>query len=314
MGKPSDCYGIGQDNFCVARLRSGWEVFGIFDGHGASGHWPSNRVAKTLPFFLQSDSCSTLLSEDKTEAALSLALKSCQDDLMKRSIEEKVNVQACGSTAVVLLCKPDSDVVWVANVGDSRGLLLAANGDPLEVTSDHTPIREDEVTRIRAMGGELISTPYADGKIDNRICINGTRFPGIAMTRSLGDFCVKDIGVIAEPEIFKWSIHDCKDGYIFLACDGVWDYMSERDVTDLIVKALDEDASPSKVCQRILRQAQKCWAREHKSKYCDDISCLLIPVRRPVLDVQEGSDSDDSGSVSDSDEAKGKGCQACALQ
>lgn len=47
----------------------GWSVFCLFDGHGDSGHWPAQRAARTLPYFLQaSSSCSTMLKQGKIKA------------------------------------------------------------------------------------------------------------------------------------------------------------------------------------------------------------------------------------------------------
>lgn len=44
--------------------------------------------------------------------------------------------------------------------------------------------------------------------------------PGLAMARSFGDFCLKDYGLIAVPEVVFRKISN-KDEFIVLATDGV---------------------------------------------------------------------------------------------
>lgn len=44
--------------------------------------------------------------------------------------------------------------------------------------------------------------------------------PGLAMARAFGDFCLKDYGVIAVPELSYRQLTD-RDQFIVLATDGV---------------------------------------------------------------------------------------------
>ncbi len=53
--------------------------------------------------------------------------------------------------------------------------------------------------------------------------------PGLAMSRSIGDTLVKDIGVIAEPEITSYSL-TAMDKFLIIATDGVWEYIPNEKV------------------------------------------------------------------------------------
>lgn len=44
--------------------------------------------------------------------------------------------------------------------------------------------------------------------------------PGLAMSRAFGDFCLKDYGLIAVPEVFYRKLTE-KDEFMVLASDGV---------------------------------------------------------------------------------------------
>ena len=59
--------------------------------------------------------------------------------------------------------------------------------------------------------------------------------PGLAMTRSLGDIVGKKIGVTSEPEIFEYDIK-IQDKFIVIASDGVWEYLSNEEVVEIVSK------------------------------------------------------------------------------
>jgi serine/threonine protein phosphatase PrpC len=44
--------------------------------------------------------------------------------------------------------------------------------------------------------------------------------PGLAMSRAFGDFCLKDYGLIASPDVFYRRITE-QDEFVVLATDGV---------------------------------------------------------------------------------------------
>ena len=59
-----------------------------------------------------------------------------------------------GSCAIVVLIV--QDIVYTANVGDSRAVLSANGGQKIiPLSRDHKPGDEDEIKRIRKAGGEI---------------------------------------------------------------------------------------------------------------------------------------------------------------
>lgn len=270
-------FAIGQDNFCVARLRNEWEVFGVFDGHGHNGHWPSDRAARILPFLLQARSCSEMLSKGDVDGALRWAMNEVERDLEAQAITERVDLKTSGCTAVVLLRNSKLDHVFVATVGDSRAALLRGDGSVIAETSDHKPCREDEMKRIEASGGVVSSSRYSD--LDCRVYHRGTNYPGIAVSRSLGDCGVKNIGVTAEPEIVRWSIMGLHDPYALLCSDGVWEFISTAEVGDIVMSGIRRGENPEDVLRELLEYARAQWkSKITGATYCDDITMVLIPL------------------------------------
>ena len=69
-----------------------------------------------------------------------------------------------------------------------------------------------------------------------RIWVLNQTYPGLAMTRSLGDCLAKQAGVIAEPEITTFTYNPADNHqhrsvaprWIVLASDGIWDVLSNE--------------------------------------------------------------------------------------
>jgi serine/threonine protein phosphatase PrpC len=74
--------------------------------------------------------------------------------------------------------------------------------------------------RILRMGGHV--TPQGRDGSPSRVWHN---LRGLAMARSIGDHNAATVGVIAEPEISEYVIHN-DDVCMIVASDGVWELLS----------------------------------------------------------------------------------------
>lgn len=129
---------------------------------------------------------------------------------------EPVAPETVGSTAVVaLVC---SSHIIVANCGDSRAVLCHGK-EPMALSIDHKPNREDEYERIEASGGKVIQW-------------NGHRVFGVlAMSRSIGDRYLKP-WIIPEPELM-FVPRSRDDECLILASDGLWDVMTNEEACEV---------------------------------------------------------------------------------
>ncbi|KAL2318020.1 hypothetical protein Fmac_031896 [Flemingia macrophylla] len=198
--------------------------FGVYDGHGGS------QVAKYCR-----DHIHLVLTEEiefVKEGLISGSIKDDCKDQWKKTFtncflkvdaevggnvnNEPVAPETVGSTAVVaVIC---ASHIIVANCGDSRAVLCRGK-EPMALSVDHKPNRDDEYARIEAAGGKVIQW-------------NGHRVFGVlAMSRSIGDRYLKP-WIIPEPEVtFLPRTKD--DEFLILASDGLWDVMTNEEVCDL---------------------------------------------------------------------------------
>ena len=71
--------------------------------------------------------------------------------------QNRHELETSGSCAIVSLVIEDQ--VWIANVGDSRAVLSADDGDTgFRLSEDHKPDLESEKSRIERKGGEIYRT------------------------------------------------------------------------------------------------------------------------------------------------------------
>ncbi|CAJ1331541.1 unnamed protein product [Effrenium voratum] len=204
-----------QDAYSFTTLH-GWVICIACDGHGEHGEVIAERVSRVLPLFF------SMHLADGVEEALRRAFLAAQSDL-----EESFGAMQVYSGATVVMCcfQEGAESVWCAYVGDSR-LVVGdmETGQPVYCTDEHKAHHPQEYQRLEAAGAQVIQKRYDDGEVISRIFIPKTGVPGLAMSRSLGDGCLKKYGVSAEPDICEitgqWQA--CQFPAMMLGSDGLW--------------------------------------------------------------------------------------------
>jgi protein phosphatase 1L len=188
--------------------------FGVFDGHG--GKRVSKFLRDNLPnFFLVKTDRNFY---DKNETFTKYTNKVY--DLLQNNLKEKHPraVEYCGSTACVAIQTKNS--LWVVNLGDSRAVLCNKKGEAVQLTVDHKPNLPEEKKRIESLGGK-ISFDGSDWRIKT-----------LSLSRAFGDLdCCPYVTHL--PNIYKYKLSS-KDKFIIIACDGLWDAISNQNAIEFI--------------------------------------------------------------------------------
>ncbi|MCQ2821190.1 MAG: protein phosphatase 2C domain-containing protein, partial [archaeon] len=236
-------------------------LFGIYDGHG--GNACADFLRDKLHTFIIKDSNFTKNPQKALIKGFAKAEEYFINNfaIQKTPIEKKGNelnlndsnyeytlFDKSGSCAIVALIV--ENICYVANVGDSRGLISLKGGKKLKVLStDHKPNEEHESQRIISNGGKIYQTKTptkfftGEDAVENavpQILLGPYRvFPGrLSVSRTIGDVEAKipQFGglpgvVIAEPEITYFNIEDDID-FLMLGCDGIFDQLSNEEIVD----------------------------------------------------------------------------------
>ncbi|XP_078118362.1 protein phosphatase Mn(2+)-dependent 1K isoform X2 [Sander vitreus] len=223
-----------EDRFQVSQLTDSLLYFAVFDGHG--GPEAADFCEKYMEKFIKD----LVAEESNLEVVLTKAFLEI-DKALARHLHFSPNVPGMnvGSTSTVALLRDGIELV-VGSVGDSRAM-LCRKGKALKLTVDHTPERRDEKERIKRSGGFITWNSLGQSNVNGRL----------AMTRSIGDFDLKNTGVIAEPETKRISLHHAHDSFLALTTDGVNFIMNSQEICNVINQCHD----PKEAAQRISDQA-----------------------------------------------------------
>jgi protein phosphatase PTC1 len=123
--------------------------------------------------------------------------------------------------------------LYTANAGDAR-VVISRGGKAHRLTYDHKASDPAEAKRITDRGGFVAY---------NRV--NGI----LSVTRALGDHAMKE-WVVCDPYYTEIALTP-KDEFVILACDGVWDVLSDQEAVDLVKDLKDAQ----KMSELLLKKA-----------------------------------------------------------
>ena len=220
-----------------------YSYFGIYDGHGG------RQIANFLEETLEKNIAVELQQSDEASILERLTRAFLITDMQSYS----AGITTSGATAVSALLKTDRDgnrSLYVANVGDSRAVLISDEGQPTDeceqcpgnfatrLSYDHRADDVIEEERIVEAGG----------------FVTRQRVLGIlAVSRAFGDHSMKDF-IIASPHVREASVRAQANPILILACDGVWDVMSDREAADIILSSYAEYGEPFDNAAKLLAE------------------------------------------------------------
>ena len=267
-----------------------FDVIGVFDGHGREGHLVSEYIKKYFTdyfadkkrFFGKKDPSLLLCPNPQfiykhLTSNNNKVITHCFDNLEKEIEHSKIETEFSGATCDVVIRIVRK--LLILNVGDSRSILVYKSKLTKEyiteqLTTDHNPMIVEEKERIIAKNGEI--HPYSDDINCNsnpplRVWVSGENYPGIAITRSIGDVIAKKIGVVHTPEIRERLLkgNEC---FLITASDGVWEYLDNEKVKDIVLPYYIS-GSYKGAANALVNEAMRMWS-EHGEKR-DDITCVI---------------------------------------
>lgn len=257
---------VNQDRGLVCYPFGDRALVVVADGHGANGGVVSDFVVKHLVVELSRD--------DDVRRCFMRVNDKLTTDL-------HADASTSGTTCVVALLRPESALI--AHVGDSRAVVGRRRpGSDVynahDLTRDHKPDDPIEKARLQRCGA-FVNKP--DWSATHRVWLDqACTWPGLAMARSIGDLCVKPVGVTADPDVANYDFHR-DDAFLVLATDGVWEFMSSDDVVRIVGLILHNPKNKNKpnlaqICAAdLIKCAMKQW-KKHEDSYRDDITATVI--------------------------------------
>ncbi|OHT05700.1 Protein phosphatase 2C 1 [Tritrichomonas foetus] len=192
------------------------QFYGIFDGHG--GGECSTYVANHLH---------PLIAKKISEGIEVFdAMQESIDEINKHAVEKWKNQGTTVAIAVII-----KDKLYTANVGDSRLVLVNEDGSCQRLSYDHKATDRSEQERIRANCGLI-----QDGRVGGFL----------ALSRAVGDGAFE--GFIS-CEAYMTVTDFTHDQGLIIACDGVWDVLTDQEAADIYNQSADASTAAKNIKQ-----------------------------------------------------------------
>lgn len=183
----------------------------------------------------------------------------------------------CTSVCAVISGK----TLTVANAGDSRVVLCRKGGVTEPMSYDHKPMHETEMNRITNAGGFVNQFGRVNGNLN--------------LSRSIGDLKYKQMTSIppagqmitAEPDIKQVELQD-DDEFIILACDGIWDCLTNEEAVKFVRDRIDE-STPTEIGVEMLDKIVSRDPRETQGIGGDNMTVMIVDLLPNTRSYRNGN-------------------------
>ena len=303
-------------------------LLGVFDGHARLGERVSQYTVTELPKLLGKklkslhDGTNEKDTDEEADEAKDPEEEDEEDpsDVVRILKETFIEIDKSapaeisgGCTASVILQR--NSKIYVANAGDSRSFIVVYRPskqtvEVIYISREDKPHLLEERKRVERMGGEVWLPVVGSSRVLYTDPDTGIQ-SGLAMSRSIGDWEVGELGVIAEPIVDVIDVNDIVQSQMDKDCQIPDEdetmhsscFFSQDDVHVLAVSASDglmDFASPEMVAQtlavslyhkdgphiltaleQLIYVAAHGWEQTKQGRYRDDISVAVAEIRRP---------------------------------
>ena len=278
---------INQDTFFIEKKVNGIEnfnIFGVLDGHGDNGHLASKFVKNYVIDQIKNNPSIKHLKDP--EKIYNSIISDGYQFLAKIYLEADIEIQNQGfdtsrsGTTCIIIIQILNHIIC-SNTGDSRAMIVYDSDDNLfqsqiyPLSYDCKPELPNEKKRIMELGGVVEKAYYSDDEDGEnsgpyRVWAKGEDYPGLAMSRSIGDMDAKKVGVIPNPQIVEYTI-DKSSKYFILASDGIWEFISNEECMKFANPFYMRNDCLG-LCKELSQIATNLW--KTKDIIIDDITCV----------------------------------------
>lgn len=180
----------------------------------------------------------------------------------------------------------------------ARKILVNRAVYALPLTTDNKPDLPEEFERIMKSGGRVkqLTNEFGVKMGPFRVWKQLENWPGLAMSRSIGDGIAKTLGVTCAPVLRSHHL-TAKDLFIVLASDGVWTVMSSSDAILFVEKFRQKcrtvpllgsypvSSMSVPIAHLLAEETRYRWFGlcEEDDVSIDDISAIVIDFQPPEL-------------------------------
>ena len=269
---------VNQDSYFIFKnfVQDFDNIFmGVCDGHGYYGHEVSGYIKENLPMDLN-HMIKTKKLNIKTDNLTSIIKNVFIMENNSLLRNKQIDSDLSGSTCISVIFTPKKLII--SNLGDSRcilGKFINKKWLSQNLSKDHKPTIPEEAERIKKKGGRIHPMRDDDGSFIGpmRVYMKDKEMPGLAMTRSFGDYYGSLAGTISEPEVTEYVFKE-EDKFFLLASDGLFEFIQSQDIID-VVKDYYLKNDIVTCCEFLYKEACRKWLKEEED-VIDDITIIMV--------------------------------------
>ncbi|CUS21997.1 LAQU0S04e05820g1_1 [Lachancea quebecensis] len=277
-------------------------VFGVFDGHGGdecSKYVSSENDAyqgirkwirlsfetheygpvkglESKPFKRRFRTIEGLVSQILKDAFL----------LQDRELYCHYANSSCGSTGILAVIINEK-MLYVANTGDSRCVLSTKGRGVKTLSYDHKPQHIGELVRINDDGGTVslgrvggvlaLSRAFGDFQFKTSVSYTNSAHGPTAAQRYVSP--AQESQVTVEPDVICHKIAYDRDEFLVLACDGIWDLYSNRNLIQFIKYHLMLGQKLDDIVTKLLDHGINC-ADSNTGVGFDNMTIIIVALNK----------------------------------
>ena len=163
--------------------------------------------------------------------------------------------------------------IITTNLGNTKSILITDDKKIKELNICHTPCIKEERLRIEENGGKIDKIDWLKvGPL--RVWFKDKKYPGLSITRSLGDFEAKSLGILSIPDIKEFDIDEEKIKIIVMGTNGIWEFLTNDKIMDIVLGYYEcEDVNGA--TQKVIETAEKLWKIKNP-KNIPDLTVIVL--------------------------------------
>lgn len=109
-----------------------------------------------------------------------------------------------------------------------------------------------------------------------RVWCKGQDYPGLAMSRSLGDKLAQNVGVSCDPSVKQLLLDFERFNYVAInGSDGLWDAMTDQFMKEVTLQLFRGDKLIDEVAKQLAHEAREEWIK-NDDMTIDDITVQIV--------------------------------------
>ncbi|CEP61568.1 type 2C protein phosphatase PTC4 LALA0_S03e05776g [Lachancea lanzarotensis] len=286
-------------------------IFGVFDGHGggecsefvSSEEDREEGIRKWIKFAFETHEYGARNVTPKSDRKFTRSFHT-SEGLISQILKDAFLLQdrelychfakeSCGTTAIVALLI-NGEMLYVANTGDSRCVLSTKGGGVKNFSFDHKPQHIGELVRINDDGGTVslgrvggvlaLSRAFGDFQFKTSVSYKNNAFGLSGGQKYVAP--AQESQVTAEPDVLPHRISYDRDEFLILACDGIWDLYSNKNLTQFIKYHLALGQKLDDIVTKLLDHGINS-ADSNTGVGFDNMTIIIVVLNRPGESLAE---------------------------